>query len=74
MPDFKKQDGTIQSVHESRVDDFKAAFPDAVLVTEEVNAGKEIPPQETESAAVEESVALEPTVTESVSEDTSLDY
>jgi len=73
MPDFKKQDGTIQSVHESRVDDFKAAFPDAILVTEEVSVGKEIPSQETESAAVEESVALEPTVTESVSEDTFLD-
>ena len=53
MPDFKKQDGTIQSVHESRIDDFKAAFPDAILVTEEVSVGKETPSQETVDATVE---------------------
>jgi hypothetical protein len=43
------------------------------VITDPTKEGKETPPQETESAAVEESVALEPTVTESVSEDTSLD-
>jgi hypothetical protein len=55
---------------------FIAKFPDATEVAiapgpdEE---GKETPSQEIKSAAVEESVALEPTVTESVSEDTFLD-
>ena len=55
---------------------FIAKFPDATEVAiapDPDEEGKEIPSQEIESAAVEESVALEPTVTESVSEDISLD-
>ena len=52
---------------------FIAKFPDATEVAiapDPDEEGKEIPSQETESAAVEESVALEPTVTGFTSEDT----
>ena len=55
---------------------FIAKFPDAIEVAitpDPDEEGKKIPSQEIKSAPVEESVALEPTVTESVSEDISLD-
>lgn len=55
---------------------FIAKFPDAIEVAitpDPDREGKETPSQEIKSAPVEESVALEPTTTESISEDISLD-
>jgi len=55
---------------------FIAKFPDATEVAiapDPEEEGKETPSQEIKSAPVEESVALEPTTTESISEDISLD-
>ena len=57
---FEKNPGIKQTDTEVKIEE-----------TETSDIVKETPSQETESAAVEESVALEPTVTESVSEDIS---
>jgi len=69
MPDFKKQDGTIVTVHESRVQDFLQAFPDATQMP-----GKELPPQKEEQGVpVEGTAAPKLTATVSPSADISLD-
>ena len=62
----------IASIKGYTLDELFEKNPD-IKQTDPDEEGKPTPSQETASAAVEESVALEPTVTESVSEDTFLD-